>query len=215
MLTPNLFDNVADVAVVEPLANDIQEETKDFLGIEGLFYVSDFVTSEEERKIIDKVAANEWSTTLSRRVQHYGYRYDYKSRRIDSSMNLGELPKWLRYFGQRLVQQGYFESTPDQVIVNEYLPGQGISPHVDCEPCFGDTVVSLSLGSGCFMDFSSVKTDAKTCVWLNPRSIVVLKDEARYAWKHSIAKRCYDTYNGQIVRRQRRISLTFRKVRLD
>lgn len=32
----------------------------------------------------------------------------------------------------RLQQAGLFADTPDQVIINEYQPGQGISAHIDC-----------------------------------------------------------------------------------
>ena len=45
---------------------------------------------------------------------------------------------------------------PDQLIVNEYQPGQGISAHIDCEPCFKNTIVTVSLGSVYEMDFISL-----------------------------------------------------------
>jgi alkylated DNA repair protein alkB family protein 8 len=38
--------------------------------------------------------------------------------------------------------------TPNQVTVNEYIPGQGISPHVDTHTPFGEFIFSLSLGAG-------------------------------------------------------------------
>ena len=105
---------------------------------------------------------------------------------------------------------------PDQVIVNEYEPGQGISSHIDCEPCFANMIVSLSLGSGCVMDFISKLDKAKKIpVWLAPRSIIVLRDEARYKWLHGIAPRESDQWAGQKYERQRRVSLTFRKVILE
>ena len=101
----------------------------------------------------------------------------------------------------------------DQVIVNEYQPGQGISSHIDCQPCFKDTIVSLSLGSGCIMDFTN-KSDKtkKVPVWLAPRSLVVLSGEARHEWLHGIAARRSDEWDGQKYERRRRVSLTFRKV---
>ena len=103
--------------------------------------------------------------------------------------------------------------TADQVIVNEYEPGQGISSHIDCEPCFKDTIVSLSLGSGCVMNFTN-KFNRKHIIpiWLAPRSIVVLRDEARYEWLHGIAARKWDVWGNQRYERARRVSLTFRKV---
>ena len=42
-----------------------------------------------------------------------------------------------------------FDYEPDQVTVNEYLPGQGIAPHVDTHSAFEDGIASLSLGSSC------------------------------------------------------------------
>ena len=183
--------------------------------IRGLRYLPNFVTEEEEGKLLHLLDENLWSCELSRRVQHYGYKYDYKSRRIDESMHIGELPKWLRHLGKRLVEYGVFDTIPDQVIVNEYLPGQGISAHIDCQPCFGDTIASLSLLSTCVMDFTEAKTEENIPVFLEPRSVVVLKEDARYLWKHSIAKRKQDVYNGQNHARSRRISLTFRSVKWE
>jgi alkylated DNA repair dioxygenase AlkB len=185
------------------------------LDIPGSRYIQDFITPDEEVKIIKKVDASIWLMELSRRVQHYGYKYDYKSRKIDETMHIGELPQWLVYLGKKLVEADVFSEIPDQVIVNEYQPGQGISPHIDCEPCFGDTIASLSLNSTCYMDFTEKDGTEKKSVWLEPRSLVVLKAEARYLWKHAIAKRRTDLHNGESVSRNRRISLTFRKVKWE
>lgn len=73
-------------------------------------------------------------------------------------------------------------------------------------PCFSDTICSLSLGSGCIIDLTN--SDIKNSIYLEPRSLLVLKNEARYKWKHGITSRKSD--NG--IKRQRRVSLTFRKV---
>lgn len=54
----------------------------------------------------------------------------------------------------RLYEDTLMEVLPDQVIVNEYQPGQGIANHIDCISCFSGTVISLSLGSSCIMDFT-------------------------------------------------------------
>ena len=122
------------------------------------------------------------------------------------------MPAWLQALGQRLVAAGHFEELPDQVIANEYLPGQGISAHVDCEPCFGDTIVSLSLLSSCEMAFREKASGARLGVILEPCSLVIMKDRARYAWTHEIPARKSDFIFGNKVERSRRISLTFRKV---
>ena len=50
-------------------------------------------------------------------------------------------------------------------------------------------------------------------VWLDRRSLIVMRDESRYKWSHEIPARAHDSKNGRIVRRQRRISVTFRRVK--
>ena len=207
--TLDLFSEETLVPVAEDYAVTNQEQ---LLKVPGLSYTPNFVSADVERKILLALDEEPWLGDLERRVQHYGYKYNYKSRRIDESMRVGELPHWLINLGDRMVRWGIFEVTPDQVIVNEYLPGQGITSHVDCEPCFGGTVASLSLGSGCFMDFTSLESGEKIPIWLERRSLVVLKGDSRYCWQHGIAKRKKDVVNGNGVERTTRVSLTFRKV---
>src|SRR5438105_957337 len=113
--------------------------------IEGLQYVPDFVTIEEHDRLLRQIDIGEWRADMRRRVQHYGYRYDYRSRSVDYSMRIGELPPWAAEIAGRLLAERYFTELPDQMIVNEYEPGQGISNHIDCEPCFTRVVASLSL----------------------------------------------------------------------
>jgi alkylated DNA repair dioxygenase AlkB len=103
----------------------------------------------------------------------------------------------------------------DQVIVNEYEPGQGIAPHVDCVPCFADTIASLTLGSSCVMEFTRLKTREKAALFLARRSLVVLSGEARYEWRHAIPGRKSDPHEGRVISRGRRLSLTFRNVLLE
>ena len=180
--------------------------------ISGLTYLDDFITPELETELIGHVDASTWLSDLKRRVQHYGYKYDYKARAIDESMFLGPLPEWAITLGSTLVDRNLFPFAPDQLIVNEYDPGQGIYAHVDCEPCFKDTIASITLGSGCTMDFTSVETGEKRSVYLRSRSIVVLTGESRYDWRHAIAARKSDVVDGERIQRSRRISLTYRNV---
>lgn len=180
--------------------------------INGLTYVPNFLTKLEENNYIKAINAEPWMSDIKRRVQHYGYKYNYKFRAIDYSMFLGQLPNWVLPMAHRLYAEKYIDVVPDQLIVNEYEPGQGIANHIDCEPCFGDTIISISLGSSCIMDFINVKTKQKIELLLEQGSLVVLTGEARYQWTHGIAQRKSDIYNGIRIDRKLRISMTFRKV---
>ena len=92
-----------------------------------------------------------------------------------------------------------------QVIVNEYMPGQGISQHIDDVKQFGDWIISISLGSAVNINFT--KGDIVERVYVEGGSLYEMKDDARYKWKHSIPARKSDNN----IDRTTRISLTFRK----
>lgn len=190
------------------------EEAIDAIG--GFKYIEDYIGESEHDWLLNQIDKNPWLEDLKRRVQHYGFKYDYKARKVNRDMRIGHLPEWLQALGRKLYEDGHMPAEPDQVIVNEYEPGQGISSHVDCEPCFANMIVSLSLGSGCVMDFTNRRAKTKKIpIWLAPGSIIVLRDEARYEWLHGIAPRKSDQWDGQTYERQRRVSLTFRKVILE
>lgn len=176
--------------------------------IAGLKYLPEYLAANTEQLILSKLDTQEWSTELNRRVQHYGYKYAYKERLVTPEMYIGPLPKWLQMIAEKLHRNGLMFRVADQVIVNEYEPGQGIGRHVDCVPCFDDSIASISLGSTCVMDFQSVKTQAKYPLFLEQRSVVAISGEARYEWYHSIPKRLSD----EGITRRRRVSLTFRNV---
>ena len=184
-----------------------------FDAIHGLRYIPDYITEDQHDWLLNQIDEQQWLDDLKRQVQHYGFKYDYRARKVNYDMRIGELPEWLKKLSEKLYEDKHMPEVADQVIVNEYRPGQGISGHIDCEPCFRDIIVSLSLGSGCIMNFTN-KYDKtkKISVWLAPRSLVVLSSEARYAWLHGIPARKSDEWDGQKYERQRRVSLTFRKV---
>lgn len=182
---------------------------------DGLMYLPDYFSPVEIKFLLNEVDKHPWMNSLKRRVQHYGYIYDYRRRVVDESMYIGKLPDWLAQITQRLNDDNLTEAITDQVIVNEYYPGQGIAPHVDCEPCFGDTIISISLGGHCIMDFSHVETGIVVHQSLESGSLLRMVGEARYKWKHGIVARKSDLVAGRRIERKRRISLTFRNVIVD
>ena len=66
-------------------------------GINGLLYLKDFLSPIEQAECVKRVDAadDKWLNDLRRRVQHYGWRYDYKARAITPDMYIGVLPDWL------------------------------------------------------------------------------------------------------------------------
>lgn len=181
--------------------------------IKGLDYKPDYISSELEYILTEQIDSQCWQETIRRRTQHYGYIYDYKARKINPSMFLGDLPNWLIEIAEQLRKDKFFPDIPDQVIINEYLPGQGIAQHIDCIPCFGDVIVSISLLSPVLMELKN--NNQVIPLWLEPKSLLILQNEARSSWSHGIPKRKKDIVDGQVFARRRRISITFRKVVLS
>jgi len=176
-------------------------------------YLDSFVSEAEEKEIISFIDSQPWNTSLSRRTQHYGYEYSYNSGSVGKVKPIpkifeGILEKLKVYFGGS-PDRG--TSIPDQLIINEYIPGQGIAPHVDHTRNFGPVVVSISLLSDICMEFR--KEDEKQVKVLKRGSLLVLQGESRYKWKHGIPPRKTDVIDGKRVNRKRRVSLTFRTVK--
>lgn len=189
------------------------ELAKEIIGLE---LYPNFIKEKEEKALIKSIDNSPWINDLKRRVQHYGYKYDYRARKIDNSLYLGELPNWCKVIYQKMIDEKIINFIPDQAIINEYEVGQGISSHIDCEPCFGDTIISLSLGSSCIMNFEKeLNSKNKIGVFVQPRTLLVMKNESRYNWYHGIPQRKTDKFNKEIIKRERRISITFRKVIIE
>jgi len=91
---------------------DIEEET--IPDIKGLSYIPDFISHDEECALIEVIDQQPWLSDLKRRVQHYGYKYDYKARSVTKGAYLGPLPDWLQSIVNRLKDQSIFEQLPDQ-----------------------------------------------------------------------------------------------------
>jgi alkylated DNA repair dioxygenase AlkB len=178
--------------------------------IPGLTYIPEYIDSTEEFALLKNIDAQNWDTGIKRRVQHYGYKYDYNTRRLGEAGRAEPIPSWLQNLCNKLKDEELVSAVPDQVIINEYMPKQGIAPHIDCPVCFGDTICAISLGSNCIMDFIGEKS---VPFWLEARSLLVMQGDARYHWKHGIAPRKFDKYNSTQVARQRRVSITFRRLR--
>ncbi|MFN5589620.1 MAG: alpha-ketoglutarate-dependent dioxygenase AlkB [Holosporales bacterium] len=64
------------------------------------------------------------------------------------------------------------------------------------------------------MDFTHSQTAQKASLFLPSRSLLLLQGDARYHWQHGIAKRKNDVVDGIKIQRGRRVSLTFRNIRV-
>jgi alkylated DNA repair dioxygenase AlkB len=108
--------------------------------VPGLHLFPEFVTEEEERELIEFSDQKDshgklfWKTNLHRRVQHFGYEFNYSTLLLDRTANLRSVPSPVMTLLQdKLAREGMFEEEARQVnqlTINEYYPGQGIATHV-------------------------------------------------------------------------------------
>ena len=158
----------------------------------GAAIVPNIVTEAEERRILLRITDAPWLADLSRRVQHYGWRYDYRQRATGRHIPAPAFPRWAEVLADRIAPL-FGGVRPDQCIVNEYRPGQGIGMHAD-HPSFGPVVVSLSLGAAWRMHFRPRNgrpyvrhgLASDEVAMLPRRSALVLSRHARTRWMHGI-----------------------------
>ena len=212
-LTPIIENRIPSRHQKAAISNPISYELLQIAEISGLFIFPNYINAAEEQQLLNMVDAGTWSyagiKNSSRRVQHFGWVYNYKSRNIKPSDYIGPLPEWAELLAQRLYRERLMPFVADQLIINEYTSGQGISPHTDSPESFRDTIVSISLIESWTMQFSRRLKGQAHPVLMPARSALVLSGESRSAWLHEIRKRKRDE-SGQI--RNRRVSLTFRKI---
>jgi alkylated DNA repair dioxygenase AlkB len=175
-------------------------------GIPGLSYLREYVTLEQEAELVRAIDAEQWDTAWERRRQPYGASY------ARGEADRRAIPVWGLRLAERMFREGISARPFDQMLVNEYEPGQGIALHKDYEP-FDRTVVSLSLLSPVVMDFRYAADERRASLLLEPRSLLILSDEARYDWQHGIARRKSDRWQGERLIRKRRFSVTFRSLK--
>lgn len=180
----------------------------DAMQIPGVQYCQDYISPENEEQLLAAVDAQVWQQTIDHRVQIYGFGYRHRTR---EAFRIGALPEWALGLASQLLADGFVIERPNQLVVNDYQPGQGIFDHID-QDVFGNVVVSISLGARCVMCFTQADRETSREVLLEPRSALVLTGEARWQWKHGIPGRLIDRWGAHEIVRGRRVSLTFRAI---
>ena len=188
--------------------------TAEELGVSGLLLFKDFITEEEERRLLEDLDENgEWKHLARRRVKHFGYEFDYSIRGVHPDKAIIPFPGCVDLVTDRIAALDEIEQTFDQLTVNEYPVGVGLSPHIDTHSAFFGDILSLSLGSNVVMEFRRGEDHRK--LFLPRRSLLAMTGESRLAWQHYIPHRKTDKAGRGIHPRSKRTSLTFRTIRKE
>ncbi len=184
-----LFNALDDALNSQNLANIIY----------GLIYQDDFISDEYANSLIQEIDKNKWLPDLTRKVQHYGYKYDYRNRIVENLGGILNFPQFLIELNGMIRKT--FNLNFNSAIINEYKSGQGISKHVDAK-CFGNEIATISLCEDDELEFE--RNMIKPIKVLRKNSILILQNDGRYNWTHCIKPK---------IRKDRRISITFRNVK--
>src|SRR3954468_15478728 len=107
-------------------------DVRDIPAIPGLRYLPNYLSETDERSLVEAIDREPWNTEWRRRRQPYGAGHG-------SIADVPPLPAWGRELTDRLFADGITDVSFDQMLVNEYVPGQGIASHRDYLP-YGCTV---------------------------------------------------------------------------
>jgi alkylated DNA repair dioxygenase AlkB len=141
----------------------------------GLRYIPDYLDPTTHDKLLNMVEGHEWQMLGPRRVQAHGYGWDPMRGGV---YKIGALPAWAQDVAEQLSDDRLMPYAADQMIVNECEPGAGIPAHVDAA-FFDDTIVSLSLGSTCIIEFVEYGLEQVHPLLLELRSALVITGDAR------------------------------------
>jgi hypothetical protein len=76
--------------------------TTEQAGIPGLYLIHDFVSEQEQQELLVHIDSQPWQHLAKRRVQHYGFKFEYSQRGVDLNQQVGHMPDWTQEVVQRL-----------------------------------------------------------------------------------------------------------------
>ncbi|TKA72978.1 hypothetical protein B0A55_05303 [Friedmanniomyces simplex] len=123
----------------------------------SMYYISNFITAEDEDFILRSIPPNRWVSLSRRRLQAVPSRLTANNTLLPSP-----LPAWLeKPVVERLKSlNGIFVGAPHGInhcLINEYLPGQGIMPHED-GGAYHPVVATVSLGGSIVLEVTQKRT---------------------------------------------------------
>lgn len=156
----------------------------------GFRYQPDLIDASEEAALVAWIATlhlapYEFQGYLANRnVTAFGYRYSYRSRKMESAPPLPPLLLALRE------KVAAFAGCPaedfKQVLVTEYAPGVALGWHRD-RLQYGE-IVGISLLSACHFKLRRRAGDRwlRAAQMVAPRSAYIMAGEARMDWEHGL-----------------------------
>ena len=210
--------------------------------IDSVLYAQNFLSHKDGEEVMQWLQtipdykqqhnqSNKPSTELEESIQHNGKWTKLKHAKRKVALFDGmitALPPILQRLVNTLVDVGAFPSCerPNHVLINEYLPGEGILPHTD-GPAYYFRTATISLGGSDVIfkltprqqhEESSAelqqqsKSSSLEVILHGNGSLILFTNDAYLNYCHSISEVLQETTSdGVLVTRGHRVSLTFRR----
>ena len=98
--------------------------------VPGFILHRDFITHSMEDELMNEIDNQKWVVDYDRRLQYYGYRNELE-KPYDLVAFPVPMPPLMKQLSEQIVERDILVNQQGQVIINKYLPGQGIRPHKD------------------------------------------------------------------------------------
>ncbi|KAK5627889.1 hypothetical protein RRF57_003604 [Xylaria bambusicola] len=192
-----------DTSSSRPLLPQSLDEARIFQLPRAAFYISEFITEDEEKLLLEKIASApkpRWKQLTRRRLQ------TWPSDLINNKLVDAPLPSWLEepivtrllslHLKEDVASQSHIfwdspHKRPNHVLINEYPPGIGIMPHKD-GAAYHPVVATVSLGASICLNIHEMKEEGtlnRTPTWRilqEPRSLLITTSDLYTDYLHGI-----------------------------
>ncbi|OMJ13556.1 Alkylated DNA repair protein alkB-like protein [Smittium culicis] len=136
----------------------------------------------KQAEVTDGLTEDSWLNIQNRKIQHYGRSFDYRKKHIGDSTLVSH--QKIPVIVQNLIQRARslhpgLTCDFDQLTVQKYDPGTGISFHSDSHTAFGPSILIISLKSPILMEFRHPSTKSLVSQDLKPGSLTLMTGDSR------------------------------------
>jgi alkylated DNA repair dioxygenase AlkB len=176
---------------------------------EGFLYIPDFLTYDEEQKLIDEITNIELHTFIfqgyeaKRKVASFGFDYSFDNRSLTKGNPIPDNFNWLlnKISSTLSIEPNHIA----ELLITEYPVGSVINWHRDAPPF--DVIIGISLLADCQFRLrpqDKLKQNRSSIISFPVlrRSLYVMRGPSRSEWQHSI-----------LPAKQKRYSITLRTLR--
>mmetsp|Transcript_18905 Transcript_18905/g.27985 ORF Transcript_18905/g.27985 Transcript_18905/m.27985 type:complete len:280 (-) Transcript_18905:28-867(-) len=206
---PPLVVHPSERPCTTPLRFCPRNEANEPVQINGLWYYPNFLSAQEQSELLAEIHSHPWQKLIARRQQFYGEVYYHtthkhkdlqpekqdEKKESDCPISL-DLQSILPFLKKKSLPFFGDAGFPSQVLINEYTERLGIASHFEDVEAFGPIILTISLVNPIYMTLKKPTTRNNACekyhdiqkVLLEPGSLLVMQDDARYDYRHGISK---------------------------